>query len=504
MGLYSIIIADDEPIIRESLASFLNWGKLGFQLKLIARDGAEVIAQLDQGDVDVVLTDIRMKNVSGLDVAQYAYEHAPDTQVVLISGYHEFEFARQAMAYNVRHYLLKPIDIGVIEETFTKVKAELDKQRQTSAARTAGLQKLNAYRRAARQRLFEFAVMGIFQKNVDLNGYLKQFDLYDELVSIHCNMFELAPLPENNSQQLNEDLLIGIASMISEKYNFGFIPAVLKKPGRYLIVQGSVNEIEEGIFYTYRREFIQAVNDLCNVHADLRGRQLNIDIYEMIDMLGAEQERSPLSKELYRSYASQYLLILNSSDSFEEASQLVCTIFGSMSEEYPRYQKRECAAGILEQMRELLLKQYAGCSFEVPELKPAGKYDPDELIRENLSAFYKALRQISVQENSAVEIIKQYIVQNIDKIITLQQVADTVFLSPNYLSRYFKEQTGEKFSDYISRMKMRKAAEMLDSRQYKVYEISDCLGYKSVQYFYKLFKKYYGCTPSEYRKAEEA
>ncbi len=92
------------------------------------------------------------------------------------------------------------------------------------------------------------------------------------------------------------------------------------------------------------------------------------------------------------------------------------------------------------------------------------------------------------------------ILQRIDENISLQQAAEEIFISPNYLSRLFKEQTGENFSEFTIRVKMHKAAELLVMPDTKVYEISEYLGYKSLQYFYKLFKRIYFCTPSEYRE----
>jgi two-component system response regulator YesN len=96
--------------------------------------------------------------------------------------------------------------------------------------------------------------------------------------------------------------------------------------------------------------------------------------------------------------------------------------------------------------------------------------------------------------------IKEYIHENYNKDITLEQIADHVFLSPVYVSRLFKEKTGENFSDYLVKVRMEKALKLLEEPRYKVYEVGYEIGYMSTKYFYKLFKKYYGCTPTEYRK----
>lgn len=119
--MYKLIIADDEEEIRCGLAEVVNWQDIGFELVGLFEDGADVIQYLETDDVDVILTDVRMAEVSGLEVAAYVYRAKPDTVVVINSGYKEFEYAQQAMQYNVRQYLLKPIKVAELREVFTGI-----------------------------------------------------------------------------------------------------------------------------------------------------------------------------------------------------------------------------------------------------------------------------------------------------------------------------------------------------------------------------------------------
>ncbi len=103
---YRLAIADDEKLIRESLAQFIDWKELGFEIVLLAEDGIPVIEALRQEKLDAVLCDIQMQEKTGLDVAEFIYRNSLDCIIVLLSGYEEFEYARQAISFNVTEYLL--------------------------------------------------------------------------------------------------------------------------------------------------------------------------------------------------------------------------------------------------------------------------------------------------------------------------------------------------------------------------------------------------------------
>ena len=112
--MYRVIIADDEKIIRTGLKNLIDWERLGFEVTELFSDGQEIIEYLDYTMPDVILTDIRMGNVSGLEVARYVFEQGISSKVVLISGFQEFDLALQAVRYGVTDYLLKPIGVEAL------------------------------------------------------------------------------------------------------------------------------------------------------------------------------------------------------------------------------------------------------------------------------------------------------------------------------------------------------------------------------------------------------
>lgn len=128
VALYKLIIVDDEKKMRDGLAQYVDWNKMGFLVVGKFSDGREAAAFIENNPVDVVLSDIRMTFVSGIELAKQVFESGKNIKTVLISGYKEFEYARQAMQYKVVDYLLKPVSIGELEQIFIALKSSMDKE----------------------------------------------------------------------------------------------------------------------------------------------------------------------------------------------------------------------------------------------------------------------------------------------------------------------------------------------------------------------------------------
>jgi two-component system, response regulator YesN len=126
--MYRLIIVDDEEIIRNGLAGNVDWPSMGFDIHGLFEDGKDAIEFLSRHPVDVVLTDVRMYEVSGLELAQHISEHFPQTVVIILSGYREFEYAQNAIKYGVFDYLLKPVEKSQILDVFSRVRNALDRQ----------------------------------------------------------------------------------------------------------------------------------------------------------------------------------------------------------------------------------------------------------------------------------------------------------------------------------------------------------------------------------------
>lgn len=132
--MYHLLIADDEYEIRNGLANYFPWNKIGFEISATVENGFEAMEQIKAHPVDAVLCDIRMPMMSGLDLARELHERGAPVKVVLLSGYREFDYARQALEYGVCDYILKPTKYMEIVKVFTKVREDLDQRTALPAA----------------------------------------------------------------------------------------------------------------------------------------------------------------------------------------------------------------------------------------------------------------------------------------------------------------------------------------------------------------------------------
>lgn len=132
--LYSLIIVDDESEIRKGLSRFFPWSEIGFEVTATFESGLEAKTYLEKNEVDVILTDIKMPGISGIDLAKLVSEQYPDTLIVFLSGYSDFSYAKKAIAFGVKHYILKPTVYQELVDVFTKIKYEVEKKKNAAKA----------------------------------------------------------------------------------------------------------------------------------------------------------------------------------------------------------------------------------------------------------------------------------------------------------------------------------------------------------------------------------
>lgn len=335
--MFSVIVVDDEMMIRTSISAFINNCDVGFEVVGTFRDGSDAIKYLEENNVDLVISDIRMVHVSGIDLAQYIYENKPWTQVILLSGYTDFEYAKAAIKYNVKEYITKPTDFENLKNSLINMKNLLTEQ-----------------------------------KNNNINSFFDNImHLYAEIVSIN------------------------------------------------------LADAKETLFTLLDK----------NTHKNERLGQYAFNIFEII---------------IDKLYANLNIRISTESDDFND---------------FPYITDNQKVYDFSMKMLENIIKQ--------------------------LSAKNKKT------DNIVVDKLIQFINDNFSKNISLQDAAESVFFNPAYCSRFFKEQTGENFSNYLLKVRMEHAVKLLKENK-KINDISKECGCQSPGYFTRVFKDYYNCTPSEY------
>lgn len=499
--MYKLAIVDDEDAIRNGLASIVPWSELGFEVVDTFEDGRDIIEYLKFRDVDIILTDIMMSHLHGLDVARWVHENRPDIQVVVLSGYSDFLFAQKAIKYGVKQYLLKPTKINELKESFTNIRTQLD-AKESNVSQLAVFHKL--YRNHILDRLFsEPDNQTIIEDIFSYLGCKGKVSAYRYIVAV-----------------------IGIEDMHAHQdadiYMKGLIKAYRSEPDHFVISTHFDDKIISLILSPIRMSKTSAkaaaervLGEVSVQLVNLFGVQYHIenilvfDNYTAISNEGIQNTLFEANKQLFNNSDKNDIETYNKMNALSNAFKdknigeireilVYDEVDMNASEQFRRmsfsliimirgyYQKKNI---VPESLLDATIYRKIMCSHIV-EIKDY-VYDMLDQLESDMHA--SAL--------SVLDDIINYVPAHLEQKITLADIADEVHLHPAYISRLFKEKTGENFSDYVIRMRIEKAMELLSRRECKVYEIADMLGYKDIQHFYKTFRKITGVSPSTYRKA---
>ena len=493
--MFSLIVVDDEINIREGLREFISGKFPDINVNGCFEDGRDAIEYLENNSADIVITDIKMLNVSGIEVAKYVHENKKGMKVIILSGFREFEYARSAMAYNVKNYLIKPTDMEELSEVISDTVEELLRESEE------------------REHLSSFEKYANMFKNELLSdilmGAIKDKDVL-------CSRFELLSIglePDDCGFGIVNLYIDDYRNYISENWNYG----------KDRFNEAAKNFIEA--MNTQSLFLMHALNDkdcmkficICSKNSGVSVRESLEEHLEKVKMCVDENLKMRVKFEVERIYLSiDSLLSAGNEDesgqydekrmrllmshinlkNFREIDILVESCIDSLKESRPQVLKNECLK-IVEIITDNLECEefYSRCSTEIEMLGTADEY---KAYMKKVLAELSTVADVSEVENAIIRKAKEFVDENFGRDISLEDVAEHVFLNPAYFSRYFKQYTGENLTTYLLKKRMSYAKRLLEDH-YDVGEVAVKCGYSSTKYFVQSFKKYFGITPKEYR-----
>lgn len=190
--MYTFIMVDDEEVIRNGICKFISLGDFGFELAASFEDGGEAIEYLKNNHVDLVLTDVKMIDISGLELAKYIYENCPYTKTIIISGYKEFEYAKEAMGYNVKHYLLKPTQFDELIRIVNEIRSLLDADRENQRAAQEQVEKFQKFIPLLKEQFFVDLLSGALLSTDEVEERIKILKMGINPQTDFCSLIELS------------------------------------------------------------------------------------------------------------------------------------------------------------------------------------------------------------------------------------------------------------------------------------------------------------------------
>lgn len=494
--MFKLVIVEDEDNIRHSLECFIPWDKIGFQIVGAFSDGSDALDYLRDNPCDAVLTDILMNRMSGLEMIQQLHKLHPRLKVVILSGHSDFSYAQQAIAYQVAHYLVKPVDEEELIAVFQGLKEQLDREEEQVLAETANRE----LKQMLQKNFFRELLSGNISLEQELKEYLKLLGMEEGETNAGLLAYEVE----------GKGAGVAFPGAVLESHRSSAGPDV-----KCFCIEGSANHWQvvfvgrdNKTLLQYGGEVLQRAITHMNENAmGAFSEHLTHNVLHISDLLATPKDRAAAQQQTDEAVVSDYKLLVVELDlGCEETLThlLVRTVreLEDMSVEDMRLRLQQIYSGVEQNYRKRKVDvwEITNGRFHSNHLLRAS--DEGELIAcvtEDFRVLCQSLRNRGHRsEHNVISRIVQYLDEHLEEDISHDAIAAKYRLHPGYLSRLFKQEMGETLSEHLLRIKIERAAQLLKEDRYKIGEIAGMVGYSTSSYFSVMFKKYTGCTPREY------
>ncbi|TXK84045.1 response regulator [Paenibacillus sp. N3.4] len=514
--MYKVLLVDDERMILEGISAIVNWQSVQTSLVGTARNGIEAYAFVCKHAPDIIISDIRMPGMDGLQLVAKVKETHPGTRFIMLSGFDEFEYAQIAMQYGVKHYLLKPCNensiLKALEEIVAEYRQEESKEDFIQAMRT-NLQKVLPH--VKEQFLKEFVTNKSYGS--------RDWDYYQDLFGLHASgkrvrllLFRLEGKFEYEHlfavKNIAEDILDKplLSSTIAEQ-----VLIVIEDHGSMERFQEQIKEIrriftlyykidttvalsEVGEIVEARRLYVQAQD--CLSHRFYLGEGGLITLRDILDA-------SSVSKVEFV-YDEDRILLPIRAGNWEEAEAGIDAFHHELANSRLDVQTTKSYVlqlyiSMTRLCTEQQMKVYMGRIGHITQMETLQANI--ELLKDMAHGIAKLnFEQHKTKHSQVVQKVMDIVIQEIGNAeLSLNWVAHRMlYMNPDYLGKLFKKETGERFSNYVVTVRIMKAMELIKNQDdIKMFELAEQLGFgDNPQYFSQVFKKIAGCAPSEYKK----
>lgn len=514
--MFKVMLIDDEKIILDGISQMIDWSAVGAELVGTAQNGLEAYERIKEWLPDIVVSDIRMPGMDGLELVAATHISHPQIRFVLLSGFGEFDYASRAMQYGVKHYLLKPTNENKIVEALTEIVEELernDEREQFVQSMKQGLQKVMPH--VKDQVLKEFVTNKTYgSRDWDYYRHLFQFEFECPVRLLLFQLegefeFEHLFAVKNIAEDLLETTLLSttigdhVLVLIEDKHE-------LKELYR------RIHDIRDTFQHYYKRDTTIALSEPDQITGARNLYQETLQCLNYRFYLGEgalitrkDTETQGLAAALAKfSFDEERLTMPVQSGHLEEAELALSELVHELKR--AQLDINMTKSYVIQQFVSLIrlgdpeqMNRYYSQMTELAEMNSL------QGIQALLEATVQELTQYHYERNvvkhtsivrKVIDIVNEQL-GNSD--LSLNLVAhEMLYMNADYLGKLFKKETGEKFSNFVMKARIKQATELMArDPDIKIFEMAERLGFgDNPQYFSQVFKKQMGCTPSEYMK----
>jgi len=520
----NVLLVDDEAVDLEWLRRRVLGSGLNLQVTATANNGFNALKAMEQERIDLILSDIRMPIMSGIEFARKAKEIQPSVKIVFISGHEDFEYAKEAIKISASAYLLKPVEDQELYKMLGELCATIERERDQDRTFTEALTLVN-------EELLLRWLNEISPEQVEghIRGYLQTLfrtGTAAALVEIDDLEWKTGDLPEEERRKQIQKVMAFIQHFTTEMKLGTFI---VSQPTRFLLLAS----VPETAFLELLEELIRAVRGISPfsvtvgvgsfardeeaLRASYRQAQAALSakwlvgkdrlIHEARVYPGESRFASARTDEILRRMLKAIL-----SYDLVTIDDCLLELFYQGS---PLAQKNDVYDLIIRittqlhaDLREINENLYELLKWDTHQPVLLFQFETIHDITSWLRKRFFELSELlyvkkQKQKRKLIQDIMAYVESNLEQKMTLKDVAARFDFTPNYLGFLFKEETGRHFSDYLNELKTKRICELLTDPTLKIYEIAERMGYRNIIYFNRQFKQATGMTPGEYRKTHK-
>jgi YesN/AraC family two-component response regulator len=492
-----LIIADDEYFIRQKTKRLIPYKDLDIELAGECENGLEVIDLLTKHKIDIILLDIRMPKLSGIEVAQYVFENDLDVKIIILSGYSDFEYARSTFRYGVFDYLLKPVDPDALTEVLKTCLQKLQHEKNQKQQLT----KFYHYKKCMN-------LAGVLRGNIDINTLQNQ---YPELKNMEYSLF-VAIYTVMECEETAKNLIsvyrkqeIMCEYFIESEHIF-YIQFFLLDNSHELLCHSLCKryftETKADCFFIFSKPFSMTDKWLKyqKEALDLLGFRYFTNISDLACATSNEQLKliipdiSTIRQSLmlilnaidisgFKNYIEQLFQMIEEGKSYHLLNLVVRELLHTLSIRFPQsnlsgYKQHDYINSIIAE--EYLLHELKNTiqSYGLQYMNDSKAIPSDLKIIKKITAY--------IQEHYA------------ESDLTVTKIADILQLNISYMGSVFKKNNNESILQHLTYVRMEASKKLLLTEKYKTAEIAEMVGFSDVFYYSKRFKKMYGYTPKEY------
>lgn len=534
---YKVVIIDDKPVIRESLMKTIKWKQYDCSVIAQAENGFDGKDIIDKYEPDIVVTDIKMPGMDGLELAEYIRDKRLDMKVIIITGYQEFEYAQKAIRLGIVDLVLKPIDNNKFESIIDKTIQKIAEERSRKELQIKILNEKNMYKNKVDSSLSTLRssfISDIIQKRKLINDFTSK-DIYDLKLN-NIKYHAIVSRVRSNNTKIVTRMSNKLRELVYEYIGINhlqIIDTIINKDSVFVIIfdksisarkskikiKNILREIYNRIMQEYEMEYY------CVVVSPMSKKIENlVDCYnDAVNVLNRNyfhtENNIMFSNDFKLMNIAEDNTIINDLDSFYNVIKNMPE--SNINQEIDKIINKIVANAngnifaikcLISEICITLMRHYIVDIYEQSQVNKSVNKLINEIdslsnvkqVKNYLKSYLLYIRKCtSVHKkinNPTVNSAISYISQNYKNDISLTEIAEYISINPSYLSRLLKKETGNNFVEILTDIRMSKAKQMLTEPGSKIIEVCKAVGYKDYSYFYQVFKKNEGISPSQYIK----